>query len=69
MFTNVKKFRFRQYSHVIDTLTISALAFGIAENIVGSANFLPEEPVTIGTDRHYLLFNIVFCNRKQLFQV
>jgi hypothetical protein len=52
MFTNVKKFRFRQYSHVIDTLTI-ALAFGIAENIVGSANFLPEEPVTIGTDTIY----------------
>jgi hypothetical protein len=53
MFTNVKKFRFRQYSHVIDTLTILALAFGIAENIVGSANFLPEEPVTIGTDTIY----------------
>ena len=35
------------------SLTISALAFRIAENIVGSPNFLPVEPVTMGTDTIY----------------
>jgi choline dehydrogenase-like flavoprotein len=38
---------------VNSSLTISALAFRIAENIVGSPNFLPVEPVTIGTDTIY----------------
>ena len=38
---------------VNSSLTISALAFRIAESIVGSANFLPVEPVTIGTDTIY----------------
>jgi hypothetical protein len=38
---------------VNSSLTISALAFRIAENIVGSVNFLPVEPVTIGTDTIY----------------
>jgi hypothetical protein len=34
------------------SLTISALAFRIAENIVGSPNF-PVEPVTVGGDTIY----------------
>jgi hypothetical protein len=38
---------------VNSSLTISALAFRIAENIVGSPNFLPVEPVTVGTDTIY----------------
>ena len=38
---------------VNSSLTISALAFRIAQNIVGSPNFLPVEPVTIGTDTIY----------------
>ena len=38
---------------VNSSLTISALAFRIAENIVGSANFLPVEPVPIGANTIY----------------
>jgi choline dehydrogenase-like flavoprotein len=38
---------------VNSSLTISALAFRIVENIVGSPNFLPVEPVTIGADTIY----------------
>jgi hypothetical protein len=38
---------------VNSSLTISALAFRIAENIVSSSNFLPVEPVTIGGDTIY----------------
>jgi hypothetical protein len=38
---------------VNSSLTISALAFMIAENIVGSPNFLPVEPVTVGGDTIY----------------
>jgi hypothetical protein len=38
---------------VNSSLTISALAFRIAENIVGSANFLPVEPVLTGTETIY----------------
>jgi GMC oxidoreductase len=38
---------------VNSSLTISALAFRIAENIVGSANFLPVEPVSIGAETIY----------------
>jgi choline dehydrogenase-like flavoprotein len=38
---------------VNSSLTISALAFRIAQNIVGTPNFLPVEPVTIGTDTIY----------------
>lgn len=38
---------------VNSSLTISALAFRIAENIVGSPNFLPVEPVTVGGDTIY----------------
>ena len=38
---------------VNSSLTISALAFRIAENIVGSPNFLPVEPVTVSTGTIY----------------
>jgi len=38
---------------VNSSLTISALAFRIAENIVGSPNFLPVEPVTVGGETIY----------------
>jgi choline dehydrogenase-like flavoprotein len=38
---------------VNSSLTISALAFRIEENIVGSANFLPVEPVPIGAETIY----------------
>jgi choline dehydrogenase-like flavoprotein len=38
---------------VNSSLTISALAFRIAENIVGSTNFLPVEPVPIGAETIY----------------
>jgi choline dehydrogenase-like flavoprotein len=38
---------------VNSSLTISALAFMIAENIVGSPNFLLVEPVTVGGDTIY----------------
>ena len=38
---------------VNSSLTISALAFMIAENIVISPNFLPVEPVTLTTGTTY----------------
>jgi cholesterol oxidase len=38
---------------VNSSLTISALAFRIAENIVGSPSFLPVEPVMIGANTIY----------------
>jgi hypothetical protein len=38
---------------VNSSLTISALAFMIAENIVGSPNFLPVESVTVGGETIY----------------
>ena len=38
---------------VNSSLTISALAFRIAENIVGSTNFLPVEPVPMGAETIY----------------
>ena len=40
---------------VNSSLTISALAFRIAENIVGSPNFLPVEPVILisGTTSYF----------------
>ena len=38
---------------VNSSLTISALAFMIAENIVGSPNFLPVESATVGGETIY----------------
>jgi hypothetical protein len=38
---------------VNSSLTISALAFRIAEKIVASSNYLPVEPATIGTKTVY----------------
>ena len=55
---------------VNSSLTISALAFKIAENIVPSSVYLPIEPVTVGPDKFtsevnlssgYLGRNAVYC--------